>query len=119
MKHSFLSIVLVAALVGCAKAPEEIAAVDMGTAEYRPMNCTNLRRAYVSEVQKLTALSAAQKSAQGGDAMGVFLLGLPLSSMAGEDKEAQIAITKGRLNGIISVATSKHCQLPQISQQPA
>lgn len=46
---------------------------------------------------ELNALSAAQKSTASSDALGVFLLGLPLGSMSGNDKEALIAVAKGRV----------------------
>jgi hypothetical protein len=59
--------------------------------------------------QDLENLSAAQKNAASGDAMGVFLLGLPLSSMSGNDKEALIAVAKGKIQAIDRLSVAKHC----------
>jgi hypothetical protein len=50
--------------------------------------------------QDLANLSARQKSAASGDAWGVVLLGLPLSSMSGGDQEALIAVAKGKVQAL-------------------
>ena len=63
----------------------------------------------LQQTQLLNALSADQKKAASGDAWGVFLLGLPLSSMSGADKETEIAIAKGRLDAIDRQQTAKGC----------
>ncbi|MDE4130873.1 hypothetical protein PXK18_19730 [Phaeobacter gallaeciensis] len=54
-------------------------------------------------------MSADQKRAANSDALGVFLLGLPLSSMSGNDKEALISVAKGRVDAINTVQASKGC----------
>ena len=43
------------------------------------------------------ALSAAQKKAVSGDAFGVFLIGVPVSSLNDKDKEGAIATSKGKI----------------------
>lgn len=99
------TLILVGALLvaaGCAKKPEEISAVDIGSGAYRGQSCSQLAAALVQQQQNLENLSAAQRSAASGDAMGVFLLGLPLSSMSGNDKEAAIAVSKGHIQSIQS-----------------
>jgi hypothetical protein len=44
--------------------------------------------------QRLKELSQVQQSAANTDALGVFLIGLPLGSMSGSDNEAEIARLK-------------------------
>ena len=58
----------------------------------------------------LNALSAAKKSAADSDAIGVLLPRLPLSSMPGGNKEALLALAKGRLDAIESVQASRDCE---------
>lgn len=109
VKYIIASAALVT-LVACAKRPEEIAAVPMDTAAYSGMSCRQLAQEETRIRGELDALSAAQNSAATSDAMGVFLLGIPWSSMSGNDKEALIAVAKGRLNAIDMVQVSKNCE---------
>jgi len=46
--------------------------------------------------QRLAIVSNQQSKAATGDALGVFLIGVPVSSLAGNDNETEIAILKGR-----------------------
>ncbi|MBV7377290.1 hypothetical protein [Maritimibacter dapengensis] len=96
-------------LVSCAKAPENIAAADIGTNAYRGYSCSQLTQTKVKYRQALANLSAQQQDAAAGDAFGVFLLGLPLASMSGSDKETQIAVTKGHLQAIELEEARKGC----------
>jgi hypothetical protein len=107
MKYLAFPLILVAA--ACAKPPEEIAAADIGPNPYARYSCKSLTQEETSLTQSLENLSAAQKNAASGDALGVLLLGLPVSSMSGNDKEAAISITKGRLQAIDTVQAQKGC----------
>lgn len=102
-------ILLFAVVSACAKQPENIAAVPMDTASYERMSCRSLAAEEAKITAELNALSAAQKSAANSDALGVFLLGIPWSSMSGNDKEALIAVAKGRVDAINTVQASKGC----------
>ena len=84
MKKILICLSAVAALASCARPPERIAAVPNAGA------CTTADR------QQLALLYNKQSKAAGGDALGVFLIGVPVSSLAGADHEAEIAILKGR-----------------------
>lgn len=97
------------ALTACAKQPENIAAVEVGDNEYRGLSCKQLSETRVATSQNLENLSASQKSAASGDAVGVFLLGLPVSSMSGNDNETAIAVTKGRLQALDREIARKSC----------
>lgn len=93
----------------CAKRPDEIAAVPMDTASYEGMSCRSLAVEETRITADLDTLSAAQASAADSDALGVFLLGIPWSSMSGNDKETLISVAKGRLDAIDMVQASKDC----------
>lgn len=98
MKKIYLiGVALALALSGCAKKPENIAAVSVGDGVYANLSCKNISANLVKYKQNLENLSAEQRSAASGDAWGVFLLGLPVSSMGGADKEASISVTKGHI----------------------
>ena len=77
----------------------------MDEGEYSRMTCRQLAVEETEITSELNSLSAQQNS----DALGVFLLGIPWSSMSGNDKEALIAVAKGRLDAIDSVQARKGC----------
>jgi len=97
------------AVIACAKRPENIAAVQMDTAHYEQMSCRSLAAEKSKITSELEALSADQNSAANSDAWGVFLLGMPWSSMSGNDQETLIAVAKGRLDAIDLVQAKKNC----------
>ncbi|MEL7259468.1 MAG: hypothetical protein AAFN80_16795 [Pseudomonadota bacterium] len=97
------------AVCACAKAPENIAAVPIETQSFAGMSCSQLNQKNIEQQQLLKALSSQQKQTQAGDAWGVFLLGLPVSSMSGSDKETEIAVTKGRIDAIERRKGQKGC----------
>ncbi len=105
------TVTLIGALLisACAKDPEQIAAVDVG-ADYSRFSCKQLVTEKTKITQDLANLSAKQKSAANGDAWGVFLLGLPLSSMSGGDQEALIAVAKGKVQAIDRQIVAKGCR---------
>lgn len=104
-----LTISAILLISACAKSPDNIPAVNLGTSQYADVSCSTLKKNEITLRQNLEAQSASQKSAQAGDAWGVFLLGLPVSSMAGADRETDIAVTKGKLNAIEQQKLAKHC----------
>lgn len=89
-------ILATAALAACAKSPDAIAPVSMAGA-YENLSCAAANRTLLAERASLDALSAQQRNAATGDALGVFLIGLPVSSLTGSDKEGAIATAKGKI----------------------
>lgn len=69
-------------LAGCATPPGRIKPAAIA------VNCPR------NAEQRLAELSAIQQGAATNDALGVFLIGLPVGSMAGGDHEAEIARLK-------------------------
>ncbi len=92
-RFAFLALPLLAA---CAQSPSAIQPVSMAGA-YTGISCTEARQMLTAEQQTLTALSAAQQGAVAGDAIGVFLVGVPMSSLTGGDKAGDIATSKGKI----------------------
>jgi hypothetical protein len=68
-----------------------------------------LKSEEVKQIQSLENLSAKQKATATGDTVGVLLIGLPTSSMSGNDSEAEISIVKGRLQAIDRRQSKKGC----------
>lgn len=83
-------------LAACAQSPDSIAPVSMGGA-YEGISCQNAGVMLVEERQRLAALEAQQRSAVAGDAVGVFLIGVPMSSLTGGDKSGLIGASKGKV----------------------
>ena len=77
---------------------------------YASHSCSRLAAEKLKISQELETLSAKQNSAADSDAMGVFLLGIPWSSMSGNDQEALIAVAKGRIQAIDRRKTARRCQ---------
>jgi len=82
-----VSVSILVSATACAKPPGRIQPLAYAT------NCP------VNAAQQLDVLSKAQQSAANTDALGVFLIGLPLGSMSGSDNEAEIARLKACVNG--------------------
>ncbi|QXT39425.1 hypothetical protein [Gymnodinialimonas ceratoperidinii] len=102
-------LVSILAACACAQRPENIAAADIGPNPYTGYNCSQLAAEELSITQELANLSADQNRAANGDAFGVFLLGLPVSSMTGADQETNIAIARGRLQAIDETQLTLRC----------
>ncbi len=104
-----LLIVALAAVTACAKAPSEIAPIAPPADSYSTLDCDALKSERLKVAQNIETLSAAQASAATQDTVGVLLLGLPLASMSGGDKEALLASEKGKLQAIDGQAVRKAC----------
>lgn len=96
MNRLMLPLAIIATLSACAQRPDAIAPANLGNA-YAATSCTNARAQLAQTETELAALSAAQNAAANGDALGVFLLGVPVSSLSGSDKAGQIATAKGQV----------------------
>lgn len=98
------------AVTSCAKRPDAIVPVDIPMAAYSNLDCAGLSQELLKERSTLASLSKQQNDAATGDAFGVFLIGVPMSSTFGGDKEGQIAVSKGKVTSIESTLKSKGCQ---------
>lgn len=102
-----------AALAGCAEAPETIAPAYVGAAGYMSLTCSQIGEEQVRLTSALTTASTQQSSARTYDTVGVLLIGLPLSSMSGGNVSAQIAQYKGEQIALERAARMKSCYTRQ------
>lgn len=110
MKYLFFAVaVSLLLLTGCAKRPDAIVPVDIPLATYSGLNCSQLASERAAEDDKLAALSKQQNKAANGDVVGVFLIGLPVGSAFGADKEGEVAVAKGKVQAIDNTIKSKGC----------
>lgn len=92
-------------LTACAKGPDAIVPVSMPGA-YDSLSCRKSIELLATEKQTLEALSKKQRNAQVGDAIGVFFILVPVSSLTGNDNEGAIATSKGKILALESRTAS-------------
>lgn len=109
-KLAIASALSLIALSGCAKRPDAIVPVDIPMAAYSHDSCAHLADELAKEEKNLAAISKQQNEAATGDAVGVFLIGVPMSSTFGGDKEGQVAVAKGKVQAIQNTMKSKGCK---------
>jgi hypothetical protein len=103
------AILIAAFLSGSAKGADQIVPVSVPTFEYEWMSCQQLLSARAGNLDIVNTLSISQVRASSNDTVGVLLTGLPLASMTGGNKEAELAVAKGRDLSIVSLLGAKHC----------
>ncbi|WP_394889564.1 hypothetical protein ACG873_30315 [Mesorhizobium sp. AaZ16] len=96
-------------LTACAKGPDAITPMSMPVNAYSGLSCNQLAAEHQKSTNALNAVSAQQRQAQTGDAVGVFLIGVPMSSLTGGDKEGAVAQHKGEVIAISSAQRNKGC----------
>ncbi|WP_436255680.1 hypothetical protein [Neorhizobium sp. LjRoot104] len=109
MKAYFVLPALALVITSCAKRPDAIVPADIPMAAYTNYSCEQLGQEMIKEQTALAAVSKQQHDAATGDAFGVFLIGVPMSSTFGGDKEGQVSVAKGKVQAIQSAMMSKGC----------
>lgn len=110
LKTAFYTLLASSVVVACAKGPDAIKPANIPLAAYTGSSCSALSEDLTHEKDKLETLEDAQRSAQTGDALGVFLLGVPLASATGGDKEGELSVSKGKVQSIEFAMKSKGCK---------
>ncbi len=82
------------AVAACTPRPDAIAPVSM-TGAFDRLSCSQAKSQLATERTKLTALEKQQNSAATGDAIGVFLILIPVSKLTGGDVAGELATSKG------------------------
>lgn len=105
-------------LGACAKAPESIAPSYVSEIPYQSYTCTQLGQERARLEQAYATTAKAQNDARTGDAWGVFLIGMPTSSLSGGNVAAEVASLKGQMTAVDKTIITKNCQttLPARSQ---
>ena len=106
------------AAASCAKKPESIAPAYVSTVPYESWTCTQLAQEVVRVDAALTTASDQQEKARGNDVAGVILLGLPVSSLSGDNIAPQIANLKGQKNAIEQTMILKNCTQATAASPP-
>jgi len=86
---------------------------------YRGATCADLSVEYARVSDALTRASTQQEQARGNDTVGIILLGLPVSSLSGDNVAPQVAQLKGELEAIHRVSLQKKCTSIPEPKQPA
>lgn len=105
-------LVLCAAMLlaaGCAKRPEEITATPVAADAYMQMQCPQLSALKMQKEAELAALEKEQNQAADHDAAAMAVIHVPVASMSGKDKEAEIARAKGEVQAIGSAYQARNC----------
>lgn len=97
MRFCSIAVVIVFGLTACAPSPGGIAPAAVPAAMYSGLTCNAARAMRQGQQEQLSALEVAQRQAVAGDAIGVFLIAIPVSSLTGGNKAGAIAEAKGRL----------------------
>lgn len=109
-------LLLVLLCAGCAASPESIPPAYVSPVTYQSWNCKQLGE----EAQRLSAAYslAAQRQyqAQTGDAVGVILVGLPVSSLSGANIAPEIARLKGEHETVYKTAVTKGCAVQPVGK---
>ena len=109
MKKLMIAAFTAVLLTGCAKRPDAITPTVMPTTAFANLDCPELTAEHQKSTAALATVSKAQNSAATSDAVGVFLIGVPVSSLGGGDMEGQVAQRKGEIVAIDAVKKNKGC----------
>lgn len=85
------------ALAACAQGPGSIAPAAMPGGMYDALSCPQARQERQRRAAELAALESRQRGAVAADAVGVFLLFVPVGSLTGGDVSGEIATKRGQL----------------------
>ncbi len=104
-----IGVAAAAVLAGCAKNPESITPMSMPVNAYSGLSCDQLAAEKHKSSTSLASAEAQQRQAVTGDAVGVFLIGVPMSSLSGADKEGVVAQHKGEVIAIQNAQRIAKC----------
>lgn len=96
-------------VAACAKAPESISASYVSEVGYQGYSCKQLSEETQRLSQALSTASAQQSKARGNDVAGVILIGLPVSTLSGDNIAPEIARLKGEQEAVRKSRITKGC----------
>ncbi len=110
-------------VAGCASRPEHIKPTYVSEDRYLGWTCEQLTVESHRLADALAVASEKQKKTASGDAAGVFLIGLPVSSMSGGDIEPEVARLKGETEAVQRASDKQGCgaapSTPAVTPAPA
>lgn len=98
-----------AALAGCAKSPDSIAPAYVSDVPYLTWSCDQLGQESARISSALATASKQQEDARTNDTVGVIFLGLPVSTLSGDNVAPEIARLKGEQNAVRQASIKKNC----------
>ena len=102
-------VMTLAFLSACAKSPESIAPAYVSAQPYMAWTCENLAMESMRIGQALGKASAQQENARTNDIVGVLLIGIPVSSLSGDNIAPEVARLKGESDAIRQATATKNC----------
>jgi hypothetical protein len=110
------SIILTTAIIplvisSCAKRPNAVVATSLPSDTYAAYTCAELAPELTKAEADVSALSAKQTNAANADAVGVFLVAVPVGSLTNNDVEGELSVAKGKVLAIKSQQIAKKCSV--------
>ncbi|MDG2176910.1 MAG: hypothetical protein P8M72_12370 [Gammaproteobacteria bacterium] len=84
-------------LTGCASRPDAIAPISVPASDYANLSCQQTAATLSEKRDSLAEAERQQSRAATGDAVGVFLILIPTSTLFGGDNEGVVAQLKGEV----------------------
>lgn len=109
MKRIFISAIGLLTLAGCATAPEYVTSSYVSPMLYRNWTCEQMAEEGHRLLAAYQTVAAKQNQAVWGDAFGVVMIGLPISSMTGNNVAPEVARVKGEHEALMKAAREKGC----------
>jgi hypothetical protein len=88
------------AVSACAKHPDSIAASYVSQASFRGLSCGALAQESVRLNSILSRASTQQENARTNDVIGILLIGVPVSTLSGDNIAPEIARLKGEQDAL-------------------
>jgi hypothetical protein len=110
-KSAVLGLLAASVVAACANRPDSIHADFVSYERYTGLDCSALAQRLTDTDAKLADASAAQNNAANADAVGVFLVLVPVSKLTG-DHEAEVAQLKGEKEAIETAQVKAKCRAP-------
>ncbi|SDQ18272.1 hypothetical protein [Pseudovibrio sp. Tun.PSC04-5.I4] len=109
LSTGLLALTMAFAVSACAKKPESIAPAYTSTSQYNGWSCKTLSNELQNIDRAYASAADQQNNARSNDIIGVILIGLPVSSLSGDNIAPQIATLKGQREAIRSTMITKRC----------
>jgi orotate phosphoribosyltransferase-like protein len=108
MKY-FVAILAALTLTACAKKPESISASYISERNYLTLDCSSLSEEDSRLSSAYSTAATQQNNARTNDIVGVALLGLPVSSLSGDNIAPEIARLKGEREAVGRARSKRGC----------
>jgi hypothetical protein len=109
-KLSIVGVVAVAAALGaCAKSPESISPSYVSEVGYQAWSCQQLSDETLRLSSAYASAAQQQEKARTNDVVGVIFIGLPVSSLSGDNIAPEIARLKGEQEAVRKAMVLKNC----------